>query len=389
MKRKVAIFASLILGTALISAFPSGNAQTSSDSALRYTPEIDGIIDEAYLESICVEHIWTDHWAVGKYEADDGKDSYHWSTSVKSYFLWDYDEQYNSGDIYVAIDVNDSEVHCIDDEHWQMAYDQRQAELASGAVLNWDPFFQDIVRPHFKYSGNDFELHAVPDGRYACIFKESNFGMSNWIDWYSWSEAEKNYEEGLWAATLKEDGSGYIIELCLPVLNDAARSLLKDGGKFEYQMIIGDASADSGYGLDYALSLEGIEKEGTNLKDIIFLNDKYQKIELSDKTPSSYEESSNDTETPPSPVTDPVTSDSESNNPVTDIPVTDTPVTDTPDINKYDVNGDGEVNAIDLVKLMKNIANEESVNLEGDVNDDGEVNAIDLSRLMNFIAMQD
>lgn len=152
-------------------------------------------------------------------------------------------------------------------------------------------------------------------------------------------------------------------------------------------MIIGDASADSGYGLDYALSLEGIEKEGTNLKDIIFLNDKYQKIELSDKTPSSYEESSNDTETPPSPVTDPVTSDSESNNPVTDIPVTGTPVTDTPDINKYDVNGDGEVNAIDLVKLMKNIANEESVNLEGDVNDDGEVNAIDLSRLMNFIAM--
>jgi|GEM_PF-4820486 hypothetical protein len=265
-----------------------------------------------------------------------------------------------------------------------MAYEQRQAELAANVNLNWDPFFQDIVRPHFKFLDNDFELHAVPDGRYACIFKESNFGQKNWVDWYSWSEAEENYEEGLWAATMKEDGSGYIIELCLPVLEDAARNLLKDGGKFEYKMVLGDASADSGYALDYALSLQGIEKESAHLEDVIFLNDNYQKIQLSDKAPSSIADSSNEssqniTDTPLTTDTGLQTSDSETVN----------PVTDTPDINKYDINGDGDVNAKDLVRLMKNIANEESENLKGDVNGDGQVNAIDLSRLMNFLAMKD
>ena len=97
MKRKVAVFTSLLLGTPLISASPSGNAQTASDSArrriknmkkslcrcaavifaaaitalssvipcsaatfndkvLKWTPSIDGKIDAAYLQSYYIEH---------------------------------------------------------------------------------------------------------------------------------------------------------------------------------------------------------------------------------------------------------------------------------------------------------------------------------------------
>ena len=52
-----------------------------------------------------------------------------------------------------------------------------------------------------------------------------------------------------------------------------------------------------------------------------------------------------------------------------------------------DVNGDGKVNTMDLIRLMKHINGEEVEMAEGagDVNGDGKINTMDLIRLMKYI----
>ncbi|MGM9587228.1 MAG: dockerin type I repeat-containing protein, partial [Candidatus Limivicinus sp.] len=52
-----------------------------------------------------------------------------------------------------------------------------------------------------------------------------------------------------------------------------------------------------------------------------------------------------------------------------------------------DMNGDGKVNTMDLIRLMKSINGEEVEMVEGagDVNGDGKINTMDLIRLMKYI----
>lgn len=55
-------------------------------------------------------------------------------------------------------------------------------------------------------------------------------------------------------------------------------------------------------------------------------------------------------------------------------------------IEDYDVNGDGEVNAVDLVRLMRIIAGAVSGE-RGDINGDGVIDTLDLVRLLHAIAV--
>ena len=52
----------------------------------------------------------------------------------------------------------------------------------------------------------------------------------------------------------------------------------------------------------------------------------------------------------------------------------------------YDINGDGEVNAVDLVRLMRIIAGAVSGE-RGDINGDGVIDTCDLVRLLHAIAV--
>ncbi len=52
-----------------------------------------------------------------------------------------------------------------------------------------------------------------------------------------------------------------------------------------------------------------------------------------------------------------------------------------------DINGDGDVNALDLIRLKKYIADDTTVIVgNGDVNGDGDVNLLDLIRLKKYLA---
>jgi len=79
----------------------------------------------------------------------------------------------------------------------------------------------------------------------------------------------------------------------MPLNINVKDKILKDGGKFQYGLVVSDATSDSGYDYDYALSLEGIFEEGLTLKDLIFIQDhieysqgKYS-IVLSDTVPDT------------------------------------------------------------------------------------------------------
>ena len=54
-----------------------------------------------------------------------------------------------------------------------------------------------------------------------------------------------------------------------------------------------------------------------------------------------------------------------------------------------DVNGDGEVDTRDLVRLMRRLSGTELPTIFADVNDDGSLDTRDLVRLMRFLSGND
>lgn len=146
-----------------------------------------------------------------------------------------------------------------------------------------------------------FTITADAAGRLLCVYKEANFTDTVWCDLHSWSEYEKNISDGFFA-TVRTD-YGYNIEIKMPLSENVKAKLLKDGGKFAYGLQVCDATANSKYADDYALSLEGIKQEGTTLEDCIFLNDlseynqgKYQ-IKLSSEVPTGLSQNQENAET--------------------------------------------------------------------------------------------
>ena len=275
--KKLAVLASAAMLAASLTAVPSLAAETN-EKVLKHTPVIDGKIDAAYMQSYQIEHEWigSKFWGLGKFEPnEEGVSTYGNDVKATSYFLWDDDC------IYLAVSVTDDDFGVIDDAHFAKGSADR---------TQWAPYYQDVVIPTFTYKGMNFVIHADAAGRFACVYKEINFAQTTWTDMYSWSEYEKNISEGLSSAVRTD--RGYNIEFKMPISENVKDKLLKDGGSFSYGLQVGDATADSKYAEDYALSLEGIHEEGTTLADMVFVSDlseynqgKY-KVKLSDEAPT-------------------------------------------------------------------------------------------------------
>lgn len=279
--KKLATLASAAILAVSLAAVPSFAAETN-EKVLKHTPVIDGKIDAAYMQSYQIEHEWIDgkFWGLGKFEPnEEGVSIYGNDVKATSYFLWDDDC------IYLAVSVTDDDFGVIDDAHFAKGSADR---------TQWAPYYQDIVIPTFTYKGMNFIMHADAAGRFACVYKEANFTQTTWTDMYSWSEYEKNISEGLFA-TIRTN-RGYNVEFKMPISENVKSKLLKDGGSFSYGLQVGDATADSKYAEDYALSLEGIHEEGVTLEDMVFVADiseygqgKY-KVKLSDEAPTEIQD---------------------------------------------------------------------------------------------------
>lgn len=281
MKKIGIAIAALTVAATTLAAIPA-SAANHNESVLKATPNIDGQIDAAYLESFYIEHEWNpernseNFWANGKFEFDYEKDekgdkvagsvgyntAYGWDCKATSYFLWDDDN------LYVAVRVIDDDMGIVDDAHYQMACE---------ATNDFGPWLQDSVRVNFTFRGMTFFLTADRGGKFLTAYKEMNYGQSCWVDIYSWFEHQKNKDAGYYVT--KQTNDGYIVEMKLPVSENAKERLLQDGGTFKYAVNVIDSPAGSKYGLDQARLADGIEVEGCNLDDFIVLTDGANKID--------------------------------------------------------------------------------------------------------------
>ena len=79
MKKVGMAIAALIVAATTLTAIPA-SAANHNENVLKATPNIDGQIDAAYLESFYIEHEWKSErnsenfWANGKFEFDYEKD---------------------------------------------------------------------------------------------------------------------------------------------------------------------------------------------------------------------------------------------------------------------------------------------------------------------------
>ncbi|MGI6744179.1 MAG: sugar-binding protein [Eubacteriales bacterium] len=171
MKRLLAItVAALIFAALLIPSF----AEQKSGDVLKGTPILDGVLDEIYTQSATATLDSPNFYMWGDCEGTD--------TTGTVYYLWD--ENY----LYVAVDVTDSTIlPSVDEGVWQ----QDCAEL-------WFTDEDLVFKVHASWDG-DFFLGGDGDGTTAFDFDKSKH-----------------------AEAKKPDGTGYIVEVALPLNNLAA-----------------------------------------------------------------------------------------------------------------------------------------------------------------------
>ena len=397
MKKTISVIMAAAMLTSSAVAFSSfaddaegtgGEEQTYSDYVLNCegsTPEIDGVIDEAYYQSFRIKHEFNraysaeesgEHrvWPSGRYEArdpiegsDDTKLNYAKTAELvaqyfnndpaeaTSYFLWE------DGHLYVAVEVKDKSISDITDDKYKMALDV--------GINDAGLYLIDGVMPKFTWPVQNITFSAFVDAGARCGYVNEN----PWVLWNKWSRDEKgdakynghlaNEEDGLWAVKLTDDG--YVVEMDFPLPEIIASNLLRDYGEedgdsvglFQYGMCLIDVPEDFNYAEDQGKLQDGIHEEGFQSGDFMVLND------FGDYNSAS-----------------------------TDVKFSTQKVkASEPEIIVGDVNNDGSVDTADLVRLMKYIAADgegiEAINT--DINGDGETNSADLIRLMKIIAAGD
>jgi hypothetical protein len=171
MKRLLAITAAaLILAVLLLPSF----AGQISGEVLKGTPVLDGVLDEIYTQSASATLDNPNFYIWGDCEGTD--------TTGTVYFLWD------TSYLYVAVDVTDSTIMpSIEEGGWQ----QDSAEL-------WFTDEDLVFKVHASWDG-DFFLGGDGDGSTAFDFDKSKH-----------------------AEAKKPDGTGYVVEVALPLNNLAA-----------------------------------------------------------------------------------------------------------------------------------------------------------------------
>lgn len=263
------------------------SAGANRDAALKWTPVIDGKIDEAYLQSISIDHEFPsvrsseNYWGSGKFAFTDAAEgvvgyntAYGWDAAATSYILWD------DTSVYVAVRVTDDDVTGVSDAK----YAEAVADLGDYGL-----WLTDQITCYLTYKGMTSTIRVEALGRYGAEWDGD--GYEGWVDWARWHSQDPNREDGLYAVSYTS--YGYIVEMKLPLNASVAPKLLKDGGKFDYGLSICDIPLNFEYGLHQGKLAEGIEEYGFNVNDFMMMNDvgtygggKY-KIKLSEQTPDT------------------------------------------------------------------------------------------------------
>ena len=263
------------------------SAGANRDAALKWTPVIDGKIDEAYLQSISIDHEFPsvrsseNYWGSGKFAFTDAAEgvvgyntAYGWDAAATSYILWD------DTSVYVAVRVTDDDVTGVSDAK----YAEAVADLGDYGL-----WLTDQITCYLTYKGMTSTIRVEALGRYGAEWDGD--GYEGWVDWARWHSQDPNREDGLYAVSYTS--YGYIVEMKLPLNASVAPKLLKDGGKFDYGLSICDIPLNFEYGLHQGKFAEGIEEYGFNVNDFMMMNDvgtygggKY-KIKLSEQTPDT------------------------------------------------------------------------------------------------------
>ena len=409
--------------------------QPSSNVIKKGTPELDGMLDGKYLGSAVYRTIdsakagksefgWSTPSAakrmaliragVMKVNGDaydllpDGDFSVSAFAKSETYFLWDDDA------LYIFSTIYDSDPLAIVGE---------DAAAKNDWAYNDIPWLSDnIVHNIYTAVGNlAIEANAGGELVYDRLLNGTPLGtptVSSIAGRCTWENSDN-------VRGIVEDDR-YTIEVRIPILDSVKADVLKDGATFDYGYWIFDGD---GHPTDakwtwiknkdteltsFTLSADAAIAPDTTAPDVSDTNepptdtpDVSDTNEPPTDTPEVSDTNEPPTDTPEvSDTNEPPTDTpevSDTNEPPTDTPeVSDTnePPTDTPEVsdtnepptpdNLGDVNGDGIVNAKDLVRLMKRVAGDETIEIIGtaDINGDGVINSKDLVRLMKIIAEQ-
>lgn len=348
----------------LISAFPlaSSAEETDTDTVYinKHTPVIDGTIDPEYYSSFHVEHYFPrsdspdQYLSSGKfsfYETDEngfhvigedknpvykGYTEYNFDCKASSYYLWDDDN------LYVAVKVTDDDYGCVSNDRVKYAMEEE--------IYSY-PIFQDAVLVSLSCLQYDNKFQNIAAER-ACRIMTS--GISDYVGGssYLWQtdtnddnslfniKSKKEYEDNSKYFAASESDDGYIIEMQLPVNKSKQEELWKSGCELHSILTVTDSPKNARYADQLNLYEETgpFDGQGGMFIDYIMLQDKQaSKLKLIDE------------------------------------------------IKQNDINLDGEVNAKDLVRLMKYIADNSAV-MPQDINADGKLSSKDLVAFMKIIA---
>ena len=350
------VLTSIITSALIFSALTVSFAATDDKTPIvKYaTPTIDGIIDDEYKESLCIEHRWSEQdynsdsrcLFDGKYARHwDNRTEYDWDCSANSYFLWDSDN------LYIAIEVTDDDYGCLSEEAFHYAEGYRPCD-----ILEFDPpLYQDSINALIQLGNELLNVRADRAGRFIASnsgkrFNDSsnahNPDISKILTWEE--DHALNKKNGYYAVS--ETETGYIAEMKIPI-SDAYRSkLLYPGNKFSYGLAVVDSDADSRY---YWGSSSGMTD------DTIFKPHLLDTVALLDGI--YYNSSSKKTEC-------------------------NLPVTLEGTLLYGDINWDDEVNSKDLARLMKVLSGEMLDAYSADLNGDRKINSKDIVCLLKFLA---
>ncbi len=395
--------------------------QPSSNVIKKGTPELDGVLDGKYLGSAVYRTIdsakagksefgWSNpsvakrmaliRAGVMKINGDaydllpDGDFSVSAFAKSETYFLWDDDA------LYIFSTIYDSDPLAIVGE---------DAAAKNDWAYNDIPWLSDnIVHNIYTAAGNlAIEANAGGELVYDRLLNGTPLGtptVSSIAGRCTWDNSDN--VRGV------VESDRYTIEVRIPILDSVKADVLKDGATFDYGYWIFD-----GDGVPNDTKWTWVKNKDTELTTFTLSADAAIAPDTTSPDVSDTSEPPTDTpevsDTNEPPTDTPEVSDtnepptdtpevSDTNEPPTDTPeVSDTnePPTDTPEVsdtdeptpdNLGDVNGDGIVNAKDLVRLMKRVAGDETIEIIGtaDINGDGVINSKDLVRLMKIIAEQ-
>lgn len=342
MKTGFKFLSALITATTLISpiAFAADDTAPAAEeihNRVAYgTPTIDGKLDDLYLKSERIDYKLKPWYLMDEKNAEARPELINWDTGIEvySYMLWDDDN------IYVYFSVKDNTLGIVDYEKAeQPAFDNMIYTYQDGIWITFD-------------IGDSLSLFADRGGRFLATTPKSNSTSLLPIDGNAGKKGEGLIGLNSEYFVTESSSDGYVSEFRIPLTSDAANKLCP-GAAYQIRTSIHNYIDTLPYSRMH-VGEPGIYKVA---------GFEYGSMYCEATSGEKYFFDSVDT---------------------------------APAINRYidlvgknngDINGDGSVDTLDLVRLMKNIAAEVDATPIQDINLDGRVDVCDLVELMKIISI--